>query len=143
MQSPHRLTKDEVAEHLRQYATKFHLNVIPATVIHSSVFNTSEKKWTIKIRTMGGGETRTVICKQFVQATGLGCGKPYLPTMKDEQVYKGVSVHSLQFQNAHVLAGQGVKVRSMTFFAQHILITGDSGPTCPPSPFILVLTLAL
>jgi hypothetical protein len=66
-----------------------------------------------------------------------------LPPMENEQVYKGVSVHSSQYRNAHALAGQGVKVRSMAFFAQHVLIPGDSGPACPPSPFILVLTLAL
>ncbi|KAF2823555.1 FAD/NAD(P)-binding domain-containing protein [Ophiobolus disseminans] len=109
LQSPHRLTRDEVAKHMHQYAADFHLNVILRAGIRSTVFNAIEKKWTIKFRTGDGEETRTIFSKHLVQATGLGCRKPYLPPMDNEKSYKGTSIHSVQFRNAHVLAKKGTK----------------------------------
>ncbi|KAI9712011.1 MAG: hypothetical protein M1820_001719 [Bogoriella megaspora] len=93
LQSPHRLTKDDVADHLREYVNNFHLNVILSANIQSSVYSLSEKKWTIKLMT----------------ATGIGSGKPYLPPMEGLHLYKGISVHSAQYRNAQILAEQGVK----------------------------------
>jgi cation diffusion facilitator CzcD-associated flavoprotein CzcO len=112
LQSPHRLTKYDVAKHLQEYATKFHLNTILAATIQSSVYSSSEKKWTVKFKTADGNATRTIISKHLVQATGLGCGKPYLPPMQDEQRYKGLSIHSTRYRNAQILADQGIKVGS-------------------------------
>ena len=110
-QSPHRLTKGEVAEHLRQYATDFHLNVISSAVIQSTIYNPSEKKWTVKLKTANGKATKTIISKHFVQATGLGSGRPHIPPMKGEHLYRDFNLHSTQYCNAQLLEDQGVKVR--------------------------------
>ncbi|KAI1098962.1 hypothetical protein F4804DRAFT_345895 [Jackrogersella minutella] len=107
--SPYRLTQHDVAEDLRQYATNFHLNVILSTTIHSTSYNSSEKKWTIKLKTADGGQGKTIISKQFVQATGIGCQKPYLPLLEDEHLFEGLSVHSAHFRNARSLSEQGIK----------------------------------
>ncbi|KAI1774513.1 hypothetical protein F4818DRAFT_418120 [Hypoxylon cercidicola] len=108
LQSPNRLTKHDVAEHLRQYATNFHLNVILSTTIHSSSYNSSEGKWTIKLKT-DGSQGKTIISKHFVQATGIGSQKPYLPSIEDEHLFKGLSLHSANYTNAQSLSKQGVK----------------------------------
>ncbi|KAI1475920.1 hypothetical protein F4774DRAFT_428595 [Daldinia eschscholtzii] len=106
---PHRLTKDEVAEHLRQYATNFHLDVILSTTISSSSFNTLEKKWTVKLKTTDGNLGRTITCKHFVQATGIGCQIPNFPTIKDKHLFKGIDLHSVGFRNTQSLSKQGIK----------------------------------
>lgn len=111
LQSPHRLSKYDVAEHLQQYATKFHLNIMLSTTIESTSYNPTEKKWTLKLETANLSEKRTVISKHLVQATGIGCGIPYLPPMEDENLYTGLSLHSTQYRNAQLLKEHGVKVR--------------------------------
>ncbi|KAI0010778.1 hypothetical protein F4779DRAFT_576077 [Xylariaceae sp. FL0662B] len=109
LQSPHRLTKYDVAEHLQHYAANFHLNVILSANIYSTIYNPSENKWIVKIKTADGGVTKTIISKHFVQATGIGSQKPYLPPMEDEHLFKGLSVHSAHYQNARSLLEKGIK----------------------------------
>ncbi|KAI0135358.1 hypothetical protein F4814DRAFT_400697 [Daldinia grandis] len=109
LRTPHRLNKNDVAEHLRQYAANFNLNVILSTTIGSSSFNTSEKKWTVKLRTVDGKPGKTIKCKHFVQATGIGSQKPNLPQLGSEHVFKGINLHSVHFRNAKSLAEQGIK----------------------------------
>jgi len=111
---------------MRQYASEFHLNVILEANIQSSVFNSSEKKWTVKVKSTDGTGTKTIVSKHFVQATGLGYGKPYLPPMEDEHLYKGISMHSTRYRNAQVLADKGVKVHSTVGSSQltaHLILT--------------------
>ncbi|KAI5917570.1 FAD/NAD(P)-binding domain-containing protein [Camillea tinctor] len=78
-QSPHRLTKYDVAEHLQQYAANFHLNVILSATISSTIYQPSNKKWTIKVKTSDGGLMKPIMSNHFVQATAIASQKPYLP----------------------------------------------------------------
>ncbi|CAI6340469.1 unnamed protein product [Periconia digitata] len=64
LQSPHRLSKDEVAEHLQQYAREFHLNVMTSTIIQSSCFDKKEKKWTLHIQ-VANNDVKTISCKHW------------------------------------------------------------------------------
>lgn len=116
LQSPHRLTKNEVVEHLQQYVANFNLNVILSATIRSTIYDSSEKKWTVKLQTANGG-VQTIVSKHFVQATGLGNGKPYIPPMEDEALFKGLSIHSSKYRNTQALAEQGVKVCHGRFFS--------------------------
>ncbi|ROV95041.1 hypothetical protein VPNG_09489 [Cytospora leucostoma] len=109
LQSPHRLNKYDVAEHLKAYAANFHLNVMLSTTIQSSTYNSTEKKWTFKLRTTNGSGSKTIISKHLVQATGLSCGIPNLPPIEHKNLYQGISLHSVQYRNARLLAEQGVK----------------------------------
>lgn len=110
LQSPYRLNKHDVAEHLGQYATNFHLNVILSTTIGSTSFNTLEKKWTVKLKAADGSLGKTIISKHFVQASGIGSQKPYLPALEDQHTFKGLSIHSAYFRNAQSLLEQGIRV---------------------------------
>ncbi|KAI0513064.1 hypothetical protein F5B22DRAFT_637427 [Xylaria bambusicola] len=108
LQTPHSLTKDEIAEHLIQYVKELHLNVLLSTTVQSTIFDQSEKKWTIVLK-VADGSRKTVTSKHFIQATGFGCGKPYIPPIPGKDVYKGAVVHSSQYRNPQILAKNGAK----------------------------------
>ncbi|KLO83292.1 putative flavoprotein involved in K+ transport [Fusarium fujikuroi] len=103
----HRLSKDELANHLAQYVASFNLNVITSTTIQSTVYDRSSEKWTIELQTPTGAIT--VTAKQLVQATGVSSQKPYVPTIASSEVYKGINIHSSDYKNARALFEQGVK----------------------------------
>lgn len=110
LQSPHRLTKFEVAEHLQQYAANFHLNIMLSTTVRSTAYNPIKKQWTCKVQTQGRSGIKTIVSKHLVQATGIGSGTPRLPLIENENVYRGMSLHSTQYRNAQQLADHGIKV---------------------------------
>ncbi|KAI0540379.1 hypothetical protein GGR58DRAFT_461129 [Xylaria digitata] len=109
LQNPYLLTKYDVAEHTRQYAENFHLNVILSAKVQSTFYHTLEKRYTVALNVDNGSRTKTIICKHFIQATGFGGGAPYLPAIQDKDLYKGVIIHSTRYQNAQLLAKDGVK----------------------------------
>ncbi|KAI1348412.1 hypothetical protein F5Y01DRAFT_292573 [Xylaria sp. FL0043] len=109
LQTPHRLTKYDIAEHLIQYAEDFHLNVLLSARVQSTVFDPSEKKWTVKLKLADEPSVKTIICKHLVQATGFGSGKPYVPSIPGNEHYRGIVLHSSQYGNAQTLARKGVK----------------------------------
>lgn len=98
--------------HLQQYASKFHLNVISSTTIQSSSYDLVAKKWTLKVKTADHDGYRIAVSKHLVQASGIGSGQPFLPSMDNESLYSGIKLHSSQYRNAKLLAAQGVKVRA-------------------------------
>ncbi|KAI0423091.1 hypothetical protein F5X98DRAFT_382412 [Xylaria grammica] len=109
LQNPYLLTRHDVAEHSRQYAENFHLNVILSAKVQSTVYHTLEKRWTVILDIANGSETKTIICKHFIQATGWGAGGPHVPAIPGKDLYKGYSVHTMSYKNAQLLAKDGVK----------------------------------
>lgn len=116
LRTPHRLTKYDVAEHLRKYVDKFHLNVILSAEVQHASYSPKAHKWTVKLKTTGkaGTRTRTVVSKHFLQTTGIGCSMPYIPPVEDAHLYKGLSLHSTEFRNARLLSEKGIKVRQVS-----------------------------
>ncbi|KAH7096045.1 hypothetical protein FB567DRAFT_624218 [Paraphoma chrysanthemicola] len=108
-QFPHHVTKDELADHLRNYVAKIPLNFITSARVQSSVFNTKEKKWTVRFTTTDGSGTKTIVSKHFIQAIGLSGGKPFIPPMTNEAQFRGVSIHSTRFRAAEDLVKRGAK----------------------------------
>ncbi|KAM0331628.1 hypothetical protein ACHAQA_003307 [Verticillium albo-atrum] len=107
LRTPHLLSRDELAAQVRRFVAAFNLNVITSAKIRSTHFDPSSKQWQVTFDTPDG--PRTVIAKHLVQATGFGSQKPYLPEVADRQLYKGISIHSVQYKNAQTLKDQGVK----------------------------------
>ncbi|TVY75931.1 putative indole-3-pyruvate monooxygenase [Lachnellula suecica] len=105
--SPHLLTKNDLAEQLRQYVATFNLNVMNSAKVLSTKYNRTDKLWTVKFHTPAGDSV--AVAKQLVQATGIGSQKPFVPPMDDEKLYRGVSLHSTQYKSASELKAQGVK----------------------------------
>ncbi|KAH6983533.1 monooxygenase [Ilyonectria sp. MPI-CAGE-AT-0026] len=107
LQSPHLLSRDELAEQVRRYVSKFNLNIINSVKIQSTTYDQSAKQWIVKFETPAG--QRTAVSKHLVQATGIGSQQAYLPPMEDTEQYKGISLHSVQYTNAKKLTEQGAK----------------------------------
>lgn len=104
LQTPHLLTRDDLAEQVRRYVAAFNLNVITSAVIIKTTLM-QDKRWQVELQTSAG--ICTVVARHLVQATGIGSQKPNLPPMADQQVYKGISVHSARYKNAKELRNQG------------------------------------
>ncbi|RSL91070.1 hypothetical protein CEP52_014371 [Fusarium oligoseptatum] len=107
LQAPHLLTKDELAEQVRRFVSAFNLNVITSAQIKSTIYNQSTQRWTVKFQTPAG--MRTAVSKHLVQATGIASQKPYLPSVANERLYKGINIHSTAYRSAKNLGEQGVK----------------------------------
>ncbi|KAI0176008.1 monooxygenase [Hypoxylon sp. FL1284] len=106
-QSPHLLKRKELAEHLKQYSAAFNLNVINSAKIQSTEYDQVNKRWAVHFKTPEGD--RKVVSKQFVQATGIGSQKPYIPAIPGLDQYKGISVHSAGYKNGKSLVDKGAK----------------------------------
>ncbi|KAL3481108.1 monooxygenase [Aspergillus californicus] len=107
LQSPHLLTRQDLADQVRRYVETFNLNIIHSALIQWTEFDEVTKNWSISFQTPAG--QRKVVAKHLVMATGIGSQKPYLPQMAEPELYKGVSMHSAQYKNAEQLKEQGAK----------------------------------
>ncbi|KAB5545495.1 hypothetical protein GE09DRAFT_967951 [Coniochaeta sp. 2T2.1] len=105
LQSPHHLSKDELAEQVRRYVEAFNLNVVTSAEITLTT-QLPDKRWRIEFRTPT--DTHTVVVKHLVQATGIASQEPYIPPMANEDLYNGIHIHSAQFRNGIQLKNQGV-----------------------------------
>ncbi|KAL2018126.1 hypothetical protein VTK56DRAFT_1256 [Thermocarpiscus australiensis] len=105
LQSPHHLSRDDLAKQVRRYVEAFHLNVVNSAEITQTT-QMPDKRWHVEFRTPTGAYT--VTAKHLVQATGIASQKPYNPPMADKELYKGIRIHSAQFKNGEQLRAQGV-----------------------------------
>jgi len=112
-QTPGRLTRDALANHLRLYIQTFHLNLLTSSKIQSTTYNTTTKLWEVSFyidsNLNGGADSdgvtvlRTITAKHLVQATGIASQKAYLPDLPNRDLYRGVSIHSNSYRNASTL----------------------------------------
>lgn len=116
-QGDHLLSKDELADHLRQFVSCFDLNVITSAKIQSTTYNKLTNQWKIKVETPT--KIITVIAKHVVQATGIGSQKPHVPILANAHDYKGIAIHSSDYRNGQRLVNQGVKVSRDLLFARN------------------------
>ncbi|KAK3306767.1 uncharacterized protein B0T15DRAFT_492292 [Chaetomium strumarium] len=107
LRSPHLLSRDELAEQVRRYVKTFNLNMITSAKILSTAFDQAAKQWLIKFQTPTG--QHTAVSRHLVQATGIGSRKPYIPPMANEDLFRGIVLHSAQYRRAAELQKQGAK----------------------------------
>ncbi|KAF2745945.1 FAD/NAD(P)-binding domain-containing protein [Sporormia fimetaria CBS 119925] len=112
-QTPHLLTKDEIADCLREYAEEFRLNIIASAAIQSTTFHPAQGQWTVTFETGDNGAIRTIISKHFIQATGLNSARPYVPLIPHSHLYKGLSIHSADYRNTSEFTKQGFKTAAV------------------------------
>lgn len=106
------LSRDDLADHMRNYAATFHLNILYSSTIEGCSFSTARGAWTVRVRTPTG--PRVVRAKHLVQSTGLGGSEPYMPSLPGAEAYKGVNLHSVAYKNPKTLSDKGAKVRRPT-----------------------------
>jgi cation diffusion facilitator CzcD-associated flavoprotein CzcO len=116
---PDLLSREDLASQVRRYVATFHLNMINSAQIQSTQYDPSTKRWIIKFQTPAG--QRNAISKHVVMATGIGSQKLHVPSIANEHLYKGISMHSVKYKNAEELKEMGVKVNNTSI---PILIRG-------------------
>ncbi|RDW70455.1 Monooxygenase [Aspergillus mulundensis] len=107
LQTPHLLSRQDLADQVRRYVETFNLNAIYSAQIQRTEYDESTKRWSITFNTPSG--QRRAISKHLVLATGIGSQKPNMPKIADAHLYRGISIHSSAYKNATVLKQQGVK----------------------------------
>ncbi|KAL2839732.1 hypothetical protein BJY01DRAFT_250332 [Aspergillus pseudoustus] len=107
LQTPHLLTRDDLASQVRRYVETFNLNGVHSAQIQWTEYDEEAKEWTITLQTPAG--QRRATSKHLVLATGIGSQKPYIPQIAEASLYRGVSIHSAEYTNAQVLKERGVK----------------------------------
>lgn len=113
---------------MKTYAATFHLNILNASTVEGSSFNTTTRTWTVKVRTPAG--IKVIKAKHLVMSTGIGGSKPYLPDLPGVEGYKGVNIHSERYKNPQTLTDKGAKVRYYSFVSfcfSFILIISTCG----------------
>jgi cation diffusion facilitator CzcD-associated flavoprotein CzcO len=108
LQTPHLLSRSDLASQVSRYIETFNLNIINSAKIQSTHYDPSTERWHIKFQTPAG--QRSAVSKHLVLATGIGSQKPNIPDIADKDLYQGITIHSAQYQNAKVLAEKGAKV---------------------------------
>ncbi|KAH9929373.1 FAD/NAD(P)-binding domain-containing protein [Fomitopsis serialis] len=93
---------------LESFATSLELDVWTSSKVEHARWDESTKQWIVDIRRNGG--TRAVQVKHLVFATGIGGGVPNMPTVPDQNVFKGEVLHSSHFHSVEDYPGKKVIV---------------------------------
>ncbi|PYH35349.1 monooxygenase [Aspergillus neoniger CBS 115656] len=107
LQTPHLLTRQDLASQVRRYVETFSLNTIHSVKVLSTEYDEVAKKWHVTFASPAG--QRRATSKHLVMATGIGSQKPNMPQIAEPQLYKGINVHSAEYKNAKLLREQGAK----------------------------------
>ncbi|ROW11857.1 hypothetical protein VPNG_04914 [Cytospora leucostoma] len=105
--NPQILDREMLADHMKNYADTFKLNIINSSTVEASSLNQSKGVWDIKIHTPHG--SKTVKARHLVQCTGTTGQRPFIPNIPGKESYKGTSVHSAEYKNPKQLIDLGAK----------------------------------
>lgn len=106
------LSKDELASQVRRYVKAFNLNMITSAKVLSTEYDPVAARWTVELQTLDG--RRKIVSRHIVMATGIASQKINLPSIADDHLYTGTSLHSAHFKNAEQLKEKGAKVGCTT-----------------------------
>ncbi|KAM7193866.1 hypothetical protein V8F33_007552 [Rhypophila sp. PSN 637] len=114
LQTPNRLSRDDLAAQLRRFISAFGVNIITSAHIRSTVYNPSAERWevTFTIGPSSGNSPPKVlvaVARHLVQATGVASQKPYTPSLPDANLYRGRSLYSALYSNPSASLPAGAK----------------------------------
>ena len=99
--------KDKVGDWLEMYTKVMELNYWGSTTCKSATFDEATKEWTVVVDR--NGEEVVLRPKQLVLATGMS-GKPNVPKVPGQDIFKGEQQHSSQHPGPDAYAGKKVVV---------------------------------
>ena len=99
--------KDKIGDWLEMYTRVMEINYWSSTTCRSASYDDGAKEWTVVVDR--DGEEVTLKPKQLVLATGMS-GKPNVPTLKGQDVFRGEQHHSSQHPGPDAYAGKKVVV---------------------------------
>ncbi|KZT56812.1 FAD/NAD(P)-binding domain-containing protein [Calocera cornea HHB12733] len=91
-------SKDDIAMFLEQYSQTCHLNVLYSSRVQNATFDDSSNTWVLDVL-QSGGSSRLVRSSHVVLATGILGALPVMPNLSGKSVYRGASLHSVEYKN--------------------------------------------
>ncbi|GAB7349290.1 hypothetical protein MBLNU459_g8434t2 [Dothideomycetes sp. NU459] len=101
---PKFLGKDDLAKGYRDWASKFDINVWLSTSLESGSWDSSSRKWSLKIKK--DGQERSITTKAVVLALGAGCQIPAMPRWPGQETFRGIIKHSVEYTTAEEWRGK-------------------------------------
>ena len=101
---PYYLTRMDLAEGLRRFASEHGLNVWLASSIEKASWDGERRVWTLSVSK--NGQVHTLKARHLVMATGGGIDKPNVPLYEHRDRYSGTVLHSVDWKNAHAFRGK-------------------------------------
>jgi putative flavoprotein involved in K+ transport len=99
--------KDKIGDWLESYVKVMEVPYWGSTVARSATFDEKSKQWTVEVER--DGEALTLHPKHVVLATGMS-GKPNVPVIPGQDVFRGEQHHSSQHPGPDAYAGKKVVV---------------------------------
>jgi putative flavoprotein involved in K+ transport len=99
--------KDKIADWLEMYAKVMELNYWTHTAATKARYDADAKEWSVEVDR--AGERVTLRPKHLVFATGMS-GKPNMPRVKGQQIFRGEQQHSSQHPGPDAYRGKRVVV---------------------------------
>jgi putative flavoprotein involved in K+ transport len=99
--------KDKIGDWLEMYTKIMELNYWSSTTAKSAKYDETTKEWTVVVDR--NGEEVVLRPKQLVLATGMS-GKPNVPTIPGQDIFRGEQQHSSQHPGPDAYAGKQVVV---------------------------------
>ncbi len=113
------IPKDKLANWFESYAEAMELNVWTSTEMVGGSYDEEAGHWTITLRNVQDGSTRTVKPRHVVYATGVSA-IPVMPTLPGMEEFKGEFIHSGAYRSGKEWEGK----KAIVFG------TGTSGHDC-------------
>lgn len=108
---PYLLTAKDLADGFKAYVDMFGLNVITSTCLEKAEFDADGKMWHAKLRR--NEQDLKINAKHIVLAIGDMGHKPNLPQYSDPHIYRGTTLHAVEWKNAKPWHGKrGVVIGS-------------------------------
>lgn len=101
---PEYLPKNIIAQGYQNWVEKYNINVRTNTRLENGEWNPSTKEWTLKI--LQGIDSRQITCSHVVMAVGGGGQIPKMPEYLDREIFKGETIHSVDYRNPEVWKGK-------------------------------------
>lgn len=105
------LTRDQLAAQIQAFAHEFDLDrrVLHSTTVTATTYDADTRSWNFKLNSRG--QERNLSCKCVILATGAGfSGAAPLPDLPGRQLFKGPTIHSVDYRNAKKLVASGAQV---------------------------------
>ncbi|OBR06352.1 Flavin-containing monooxygenase [Colletotrichum higginsianum IMI 349063] len=104
------LTRDQLGAQIQAFAREFDLErrVLHRTTVTATAYDSTTRTWSVELRT--GERRRRLSCRCLVLATGAGfSGAAPLPDLPGRELFRGPSMHSVEFRNAKEIVAKGAK----------------------------------
>jgi cation diffusion facilitator CzcD-associated flavoprotein CzcO len=101
---PEWLTKDDLADGYQRWVDKFDINIWLGTTLLSGRWDNAKNRWLLNIERYG--ERSTIESAHLVMTTGSGCQVPRKLQIPNEDAFKGIKMHSIDYQDSSQWRGK-------------------------------------